>query len=116
MIIKIKNLKLKTILGIHEWEKNFEREIIINAEIFTDFNQALKSDLIQDTVDYDSIITKIKNLVSQKKFKLIEKMAQEIMNLIMEDKRIKHCKLEVDKVKVFDFVDSFSITIEKSNG
>jgi len=113
MIIKIKNLKLKTILGIYAWEKNVDREIIINAEIETDSLRALESDDISDTIDYDSIITKIKNLLADHQFKLIEKMAQEVMKKIMEDLSITRCKLEIDKVGVFDFVDSFSVTIEQ---
>lgn len=113
MLIKIKNFRLKTIIGIHEWEEKVDREIIINAEIDTDFVASLHSDNIADTIDYDNIITKIKNLISKNRFKLIEKLAQEIMNKIMEDNRIKRCKLEVDKVGVVESVESFSVTIEQ---
>ena len=76
MIIKIKNLRLKTILGIYEWEENVDREIIINAKIHTNFDRALISDEISDALDYDDIVTKIKNLIANKRFKLVEKMAQ----------------------------------------
>ena len=118
MLIKIKNLKLHTILGVHNWEKTFNREIIINAEIESDFTRSLESDNIDDTIDYDALTTKIKNLVAQNQFKLIEKLAQEMMNKIMEDARIKRCKLEIDKVAVIEFVESFSVTIEqhRNNG
>ena len=113
MLIKIKNFKLYTNIGIHDWEKELDREILINAEIETNFTKALQSDDIADTIDYDAIITKIKNLVAINKFKLIEKLAQKIIDEIMSDTRISRCKLEVDKVGVFDFVDSFSVTIEQ---
>ena len=71
MIIKIKNLRLKTILGIHPWESEFEREIMINAEIETNFEQAFISDDIEDTLDYDYIFNKITNLVKNNKLKNI---------------------------------------------
>ncbi len=117
MILKIKNFKFKTILGIYEWEENFERQIIINAKIETDFDQAKFSKNIKDTIDYDEIIAKIKNLLSQKKFKLIEEMTQEILDLIMQDSRVKSCEIEVDKVRVVEDIESFSITLkqEKKN-
>lgn len=114
MLIKIKNLKLKTIIGIYPWEENFDREIIINAEIETNHTDSLSSDNIEDTIDYDIIISKIKDLLKLNRFKLIEKMAAEIMKKIMEDKRITRCKLEVDKVGVVPEVDSLSITIEEN--
>lgn len=113
MLIKIKNLRLKTILGVYDWEENIDREIIINAEIQTDLIDSLKSDDIADTIDYDSIIATIKNLITKKRFKLIEKMAAELINEIMQDQRIKRCKLEIDKVGVVEGVDSFSVTIEQ---
>ncbi len=112
MLIKIKNLRLKTILGVHAWEETIDREIIINAEIETNEVASLASDNIDDTINYDEIIFKIKNLVKSKRFKLIEKMTAEILDKIMQDKRISRCKVEVDKVGVIDDVDSFSVTLE----
>lgn len=113
MLIKIKNLKLSTIIGIHEWEKTIDRQIIINAEIETANENSLESDNIADTIDYDILTNKIKDLTSKNKFQLIEKMSGEIMKSIMEDKRIERCRLEIDKVGVIEGVDSFSVTIEQ---
>ena len=113
MLIKIKNLKLKTSLGVYEWEKKDKREIIINAEIETDYTDSLSSDKLCDAIDYDIIIEKIKNLVSKNHFHLIEKISYEIMKKIMEDKRIKRCRLELDKVRVVPDVESFAIVIEE---
>lgn len=111
MIIKIKNLRLKTILGIYDFEQDFQREIIINAIIKTNHDQARFTNSIDDTIDYSIIINKIKNLVSSKNFQLIEKLAQEILDLIMEDDKIEECEIEVDKLKIFDEVDSASIVL-----
>jgi dihydroneopterin aldolase len=114
MLIKIKNLRLKTILGVHAWEDHIDREIIINAEIETNYGVSLTSDNITDTIDYEEIVSKIKTLLQSQRFKLIEKMAAEIMKKIMEDHRISRCKLEVDKVGVIPGIDSFSITLEEN--
>ncbi len=115
MLIKIKNLRLYTIIGVFDWEQNIDREIIINAEITTNFTKSLHSDELSDAIDYDQIILKIKNLVANNRFKLVEKMAQTLMDAILEDQRISKCKLEIDKVGVVENVDSFSITIEQEN-
>lgn len=113
MLIKIKNLRLTTFLGIHAWEEYLNREIIINAEIETNHTTSLASDNIEDTISYEDIVLKIRNLLETNRFKLIEKMAGEIMKKIIEDRRIKRCKLEVDKIGVIDGIDSFSITLEQ---
>jgi dihydroneopterin aldolase len=115
MIIKIKNLRLKTIIGIHDWEKNIDRDIVINAEIHTNFNNALKSDKIEDAIDYDNIVNQIKNLVATNRYQLVEKMAQDMINNILEDKRINKCKLEIDKIGLNSSLESFSVIIEQEN-
>ena len=35
------------------------------------------------------------------------------MDQIMEDSRIKRCKIEIDKVGAVEAVESFSVTIEQ---
>ncbi len=115
MLIKIKNFEFKAILGIYEWEEKFEREIILNATIETSYDQGRFTHDIKDTIDYDEIIAKIKNFLSSKKFRLIEEMTQEVLDLIMEDKRIEKCTLEIDKMRVVENVESFSITLTQEN-
>ena len=113
MIIKIKNLRLTTIIGIYEWEKTFDREIIINLKITTDFNQSLISDNIESTIDYEEIVKQIKQIVASSKAELVEKLAEEIISAIMTDNRVKKCRLEVDKLKPLADVESFSITLTR---
>lgn len=115
MIIKIKNLRLKTIIGVYEWEESFDREIIVNVIIETDHNSSMQSDNVKDVIDYDVIVNKIKNFIDTNRCQLIEKMVGEILTLIMQDKRINKCTLEIDKLKVYDFVDSCSVTETRLN-
>lgn len=114
MIIKIKNLRLKTIIGIYDYEQKIDRDIIINATIKTNFNDSLVTDDINDAIDYDIIINQIKDIVQKNKFKLVEKLAQEILDSIMKDKKINYCCLEVDKVGARNDTDSFAVILEKT--
>lgn len=113
MIIKIKNFKFTTILGIYDWEKTVERAIVINATIETDHDQARFTNNIKDTIDYHQLIMKIENLLTHTKFKLIEEMVQQTLDLIMEDERVKKCEVEIDKVGIIDNVESFSIILSQ---
>jgi dihydroneopterin aldolase len=110
MIIKIKNLKIATTIGVYKWEETHQRTLIFNVEIETDLIDGMKSDDLKDSIDYDIVVNQIKHFVENHHCQLIEKMVGELLDLIMQDKRIKRCTLEVDKTKVYDFVDSFSVT------
>lgn len=114
MLLKIKNLKLQTIIGIFDWEQTVNRDIIINITIELKDNKVLVSNDISDTIDYDQITSFIKEMAKNKKFKLVETMAQEIANKIMSDEKVKECVVELDKVGAVENLESFSVTIKKS--
>ncbi len=113
MLIRIKNLRLQTIIGVYDWEKKSTREIIINAEIETKNTKSTITDKLSDAIDYAELTKKIKDLVIKSRYNLIEKLAGEIIKKIMEDRRIRRCKVEIDKMKAVEEVESFSVIIEK---
>ena len=46
--IRITNLKLRTIIGIHDWERAHKQDVIINVTIEFDASKAADSDNIDD--------------------------------------------------------------------
>lgn len=109
MIIQIKNLKIGTIIGIYDWEKEKKQDVIINTEIEFDGTQAGTSDDIRDTVDYDVITKNIIKMVENNQFNLVEKIVHETLNLIMENTRIRRACVEVDKPGALENAESVSI-------
>lgn len=115
MIINIENLRLRTIIGIYDWEKENKQDVIINISIEFDGSDAGISDNIEDTINYKSITKEIINYVENSKFNLIEKLVTDIGEIIMKDKRILMSTTTVDKPGALRFTDSVSVTntIEK---
>ncbi len=110
MIINIENLRLRTIIGIYDWEKENKQDVIINISIEFDGTNAGKSDNIEDTIDYKNITKEIINYVENGKFNLIEKLVTDIGEIIMKDKRVLNSTTTVDKPGALRFTDSVSIT------
>lgn len=113
MIIKIKNLRLKTILGIHDWEQNSEREVVINAELLIEDESATVTNNIRDTIDYAILIDKIRKFVTGNKFKLVEKMAADINEILMSNQKVKQSNLEVSKIGMIEDVEAFTVFLTK---
>ena len=59
-IIYIKDLRIKTIIGIFDWERKVKQEVSIDMEFPFDCKKAAKTDSIEDTTDYKAI-TKLCN-------------------------------------------------------
>jgi len=110
MIIKIENLKLRTIVGIYEWEKKTKQDIVINVEMEFDGAKAIETDNIEDTVDYKNITKKIIVMVEESQFNLIERIAGEAMKIVMENVKVEKASVRVDKPGALRFTDSVSVT------
>jgi len=110
MIIRIEDLKLRTIVGIYEWEKENKQDIVINVEIEFDGTKAIETDDIADTIDYKSITKKIITMVEESEFNLIERIAGEAIKIIMENEKVQKASVRVDKPGALRFTDSVSVT------
>ncbi|MEM7007756.1 MAG: dihydroneopterin aldolase [Thermodesulfobacteriota bacterium] len=110
MIIKIENLKLRTIVGIYDWEKEKKQDVIINIDMEFDGTKAIETDSIDDTIDYKTITKKIIDMVEGKEFNLIEKIAGDAMKIVMENEKVDKASVRVDKPGALRFTDSVSVT------
>jgi FolB domain-containing protein len=109
MIIRIKNLKLRTIIGINDWERRERQDVIINIEMEINGIKAVKTDNIQDTIDYKAITKKIIKEVSNSHFYLLDKLSDYILKVVMEEKQVKRAVVEVDKPHALRYADSVSV-------
>ena len=110
-IIKIKNLKLKAIVGINPPERIHKQEIVINVAIELDASKAIKTDDIKHAMDYKTITKKIIAEVEKSSFFLLEALADFVLQLIMSHKQVKKATVEVDKPLALRFADSVSVTV-----
>ena len=76
--IQIKDLLLRTIIGINEEERRARQDVLINIILYADTRAAGASDDIDDAVNYRTITKRIIQLVEESRFYLVEKLAAEI--------------------------------------
>jgi D-erythro-7,8-dihydroneopterin triphosphate epimerase len=108
MIICVKNLRVSTILGVYEEERRAERDVIINIRVEYDAQAALRSDLLEDALDYKQVRDRIVRVVESSQFKLIETLADGIVRELIKDQRIFRLQLEVDKPHALRLAESVS--------
>ena len=109
MNLRIKNLRLRTIIGINDWERVEKQDVVINLELELDGIRAMETDRIEDTVNYKSLTKRVISEVEKSEFYLIEKMAEHILQVVLEDPKIKKATVEVDKPGALRFADSVSV-------
>jgi D-erythro-7,8-dihydroneopterin triphosphate epimerase len=116
MKIRITNLRLRSIIGINDWERTSKQDVIINVMIEFDGSKAAATDNIDDTLNYKTICKKIIDLVENNKFDLIEKMIDDIANIALADNRAQEATVRVEKPAALRFADSVSVELSKTQG
>ena len=109
MIIRIKNLKLKAIVGLNDWERKRLQPITINIAMTVDEAAVVESDDIHDTVDYKDLKKQIIQAVATSHYFLIEKLAHHILEIVMQNSKVLRATVELDKPGALRFSDSVSI-------
>ena len=111
--IKVKNLLIRTYIGFNPEELVNKQDVIINMEIEADIpREALEADEPVDIFDYKTITKKVIAHVQDGRFKLLEVLTQSILDLILEDKKVKWARVEVDKPHALRFAESVSLEME----
>jgi dihydroneopterin aldolase/D-erythro-7,8-dihydroneopterin triphosphate epimerase len=112
--IQIKDLLVRTIIGINEEERHNKQDVVINMTLYTDHTAAGASDDIADTVNYKTIAKQTIKLVEESQFYLVEKMAQEIVTLCLADSRVQRAVVTVEKPGALRFARSVGVTVDRS--
>lgn len=113
MIIRIKNLRIPAVVGVHAWEHHDPQPVVINVLLEYDASEAAKSDSLKHSVDYQAVTQKISEAVRTAHFHLLERMAEHLLKIIMEDERILRAQIEIDKPNALSLADSVSASAEQ---
>ena len=119
-IIFIKDLRVRGILGVHDWERQQPREILINVTLFTDTRRAAETDDIADCVDYSQTAQKIRALIAPQtagaggagRF-TVEALAEDIANLCLSQPWVKKVAVRVEKPGAVEGAESVGVEIER---
>ena len=111
--IRISNLKLRTVIGTNDWERECKQDVLINVKIDFDATKASESDHIKDTVDYKAITKRIIGEVEPSSFFLLEKLAKCILIIVMKNPLVKEATVRVDKPLALRFADSVSVELSE---
>ncbi len=112
-IIRVKNLLLRTYIGFNPEEIINMQDVIINVELEANIpEEALLADEPVGIYNYKTITKQIIALVQEKRFKLLEVLTKNILDLIMTDERVNWARVEVDKPHALRFAESVSFEME----
>ncbi len=114
MILKMENLRLRTVVGVYDWEKKIRQEVSINLQLTFDGSEAASSDDINKTIDYKSLRNQVIEHVEKNDFNLVERIASETADIALSFPLAQAVRVQVEKPGALRLTDSVSIVVERS--
>ena len=112
--ILIRDLLIRGIIGIHDWEREKKQDILINIEMEADCRPAGLSDDFREAVDYRAVTKSVITLVEGSGFFLVEKMAEEVAGICLENPNVTRARVRVEKPGAVRFSRSVGVEVERS--
>ena len=109
----IKNLQVETIIGIFNWEREVKQVVSIDLEMEFDNKKAAKSDDIKDALDYKKIGKRVSGYVEKSKYKLVERLAEQIAKIVLKEFPVSSLILSVTKPGALRGSESVGIRITR---
>ena len=112
--VLIKDLVLKILVGIHNFEKKKKQRVRFNLIINIDQNLIPNDKDLKSIVNYEQIIKIITKITSRKHYLLLETLAEKIFFKLFENPRIKKILLRIEKLDIIKNATSVGIELEKT--
>jgi 7,8-dihydroneopterin aldolase/epimerase/oxygenase len=93
----IRALEIQTHIGVHAWEHQIRRPLILDLDLGMDTREAAASDHIRDALDYKAVCDALEALVDERRFQLLEAFAETAARRLFEQFPLLTLRLHVSK-------------------
>jgi 7,8-dihydroneopterin aldolase/epimerase/oxygenase len=98
--ISIVDLEVSYRVGVPDAERARPQRLLLTVEMESDFSAASKTDSIADTIDYFAVSQRILKFGDGKSWRLVEKLAADICEMILAEFKPQSVTVEVKKFPI----------------
>jgi dihydroneopterin aldolase len=104
--------------GVDEAERKVGHRVIVDVDMWLDLSEAVAADDIQKTVNYEKACALIERVAGQEEFLLLESLASEIGDRLLESFDVEEVAVRVRKASlpIATRVTAVTVEIRKSRG
>ncbi len=95
--IFLNDLRVRTVVGIWEWERRIHQIVSIDLEMAADVRAAAARDHIDATLNYKAVAKRVTQFVEESRFQLVETLAERIAGIVTEEFGVRWVRVAVRK-------------------
>jgi len=113
-IIFIHDLKIEAYIGAYAWEQQVKQTLVFDLDLGFCIQKAAMSDAINDALDYAVLSQHLHEYLSDKKFALIETMAEKVAEFLLKTFALPWLKIKITKLGTITRAKAVGVIIERS--
>jgi FolB domain-containing protein len=111
--IIIKDLLVRGVIGVNDWERDKPQDILINIVVFTDTHRAAETDDLADCVNYRTLAKRAQSHAESAARMTVEALANDLAKICLEDKGAAKVIVRVEKPGAIRFAQSVGAEVER---
>src|SRR5690606_38091630 len=96
-IVYIRDLRIDTIIGIYDWERQVKQTVSLDLEMATDIRPAAQTDDIQFALNYKEVSKRLIAYIETRNALLVESLAEEVATIILNEFNVPWLRLRLSK-------------------
>ncbi|KAA8997713.1 bifunctional dihydroneopterin aldolase/7,8-dihydroneopterin epimerase [Affinibrenneria salicis] len=112
-IVFIEELAVITTIGVYDWEQTIEQKLVFDLELGWDNRRAAASDDVRDCLSYADVSAAVIEHVAGRRFALVERVAEEVAQLLMQRFSIPWLRVKVAKPGAVAQARQVGVVIER---
>ena len=112
--ILIRDLLVRGVIGLNDWEREVEQDILINMDLSIDARAAGESDDVAHTLNYRTLTKDVITHVKASQPYLVEALAHQIARIAVVDHGAGRVVVRVEKPAALRFARSVGVEVERS--
>ncbi|MAJ54336.1 MAG: dihydroneopterin aldolase [Gammaproteobacteria bacterium TMED107] len=114
-IVYIRELEVRTIIGIFDWEREQRQVVSLDLEMGSDIAAAATTDTIENALDYKAVAKRLIDFIEKSDFFLVETLAERVSDIVVNEFNVPWVKLRLGKPGAVTGSKDVGVIIERGS-
>ena len=114
-IVYIRELGVRTIIGIFDWEREQRQVVSLDLEMGSDIATAAATDTIENALDYKAVAKRLIDFIEKSEFFLVETLAERVADIVVNEFNVPWVKLRLGKPGAVTGSKDVGVIIERGS-
>ena len=114
-IVYIRELEVRTIIGIFDWEREQRQVVSLDLEMGSDIAAAATTDTIENALNYKAVAKRLIDFIEKSDFFLVETLAERVSDIVVNEFNVPWVKLRLGKPGAVTGSKDVGVIIERGS-